>query len=59
MFRLHSSHMVYIRQGQALEGIRKLDEFHSFLKCELGVEPGNEIWAFRRRIRRTGIAMLS
>ncbi len=40
----------YIRQGNTAGAIRKLDYFQSFLKEDLGLEPGEEILSLRKRI---------
>ncbi|GHO89562.1 AfsR/SARP family transcriptional regulator [Dictyobacter formicarum] len=40
----------YFRQGNTAGAIRKLDYFQAFLKRDLGIEPGEEIFSLRKQM---------
>lgn len=41
---------IYLRQGNTTNALRQLDNFQRFLKQELGIEPGEDIFTLRNTI---------
>jgi DNA-binding SARP family transcriptional activator len=44
---------VYFNQGHVVKARRRLDDFHSFLQQELGIEPSKEMHALKMKIVRS------